>query len=368
MKKIIVSSFLSLFAASVFAYNTNQAQYGATYSSSINFEDLQFAETDNSSHVISGDDLLVLGASFNFSTNSQGAAVSLNNGKSNTAEYIVLGQHAHLNISGAGTVLNVSAKGNAMGICAWENSMVTVDDGGVLNMNGKGIAGKTNHTAASPFLVVNEGGTVNLGSGTNYSNSQAKSFALVNGGKITSQGTLNMDTDVGMVFQNSATVEFETLKMSWSSDLEIVGSSNSIKISGNFETNNWSYSRYVSESWTTRMPGFAFVADADGFSTVDISGTLSGFNGFLTLDFSNLAHDGEWVLISSSAYDSSIDNLLLENRYSILGIDESLVELSYMGGKLSVFVDGLPIIPEPSAYAAIFGALAIAFAAYRRRK
>lgn len=366
MKKITILSFFALFVSSALGYNTNQAQFGSTYSSDVNFEDLQFSETDNSSNIINASDLLKLEASFNINNaSSAGAVVTLDNGKENTVSYIVLGNYSHLNISGENTVLNVTQKGNSMGICAWENSMVTVENGGVLNMNGTGIAGKQNHVEDTAFLVVNKGGVVNLGSNTKYENAGAKSFANINGGKITSQGTLHLDTNISFKFQNSANVEFETLKMAWSSALEIIGSGNSIKISGNFETHNWSYDRYVSESWTTLMPGITFVADADGFSTIDIFGKLSAFNGFLTLDFSNLEKNGEWILISSSQYDNSIDDLLLEGRYSITGIEESMVELLYDEGKLSVSVSG---IPEPSTYAAIFGVSALLFVAYRRRK
>lgn len=87
----------------------------------------------------------------------------------------------------------------------------------------------------------------------------------------------------------------------------------------------------------------------------------------------------EFVIMTISG-DATLNNAILDfsNIELIAGIfefknntdladweDFGLENLSFAGGNL---VLSLTYVPEPSTYAAIFGALALAFAAYRRRK
>lgn len=119
--------------------------------------------------------------------------------------------------------------------------------------------------------------------------------------------------------------------------------------------------------------GFEFIADADGFSTVNINNFDTTFTGLIEIDFSKYIvkdeiNGDEFTLISIK---NKAQNLLLEiegdldQYFSITGSDD--YELLFGDKTLGVRVFSTNV-PEPATYAAIFGALALAFAAWRRRK
>ena len=124
--------------------------------------------------------------------------------------------------------------------------------------------------------------------------------------------------------------------------------------------------------------GIEFIADNRGISTLNVT-NVGLFDGVLIIDFSNFIGDNvigqtyEFDIISASADWSAIaadflgDQDSHGDRVNVIaldGIDEWAI--TYVGNtlKLSYTMN----IPEPSTYAAIFGALALALAAYRRRK
>lgn len=118
-------------------------------------------------------------------------------------------------------------------------------------------------------------------------------------------------------------------------------------------------------------------ADESGFGYVNANAI--NFTGILELDFTKLLGKYEegvtFKLINarntndSSTWLSFCDNLVLGD-YSNINIklrdetDEVIFELN--GGELSVIYTSY--VPEPSTFAAFFGAIALAFAMYRRRK
>lgn len=118
-------------------------------------------------------------------------------------------------------------------------------------------------------------------------------------------------------------------------------------------------------------------ADESGFGYVNANAI--NFTGILELDFTKLLGKYEegvtFKLINarntndSSTWLSFCDNLVLGD-YSNINIklrdetDEVIFELN--GGELSVIYTSY--VPEPSTFAALFGAIALAFAMYRRRK
>lgn len=126
--------------------------------------------------------------------------------------------------------------------------------------------------------------------------------------------------------------------------------------------------------------GFEFIADADGFSTVNINNFSTVFTGLIEIDFSKYIvkdelNGDEFTLISVS---NGAGNLLTENLkanldkegdvneyFSVVGSDEFQI---FFGDKTINVRVWSTVIPEPSAYAAVFGALALLFAALRRRK
>lgn len=105
--------------------------------------------------------------------------------------------------------------------------------------------------------------------------------------------------------------------------------------------------------------------------------------GDLILDLTNITglEEGEYVvaLLKSTQsltnisgltadYDSLISASVIESDSVKLLFDDAGKCTFIQGNTLFANIEVLAIIPEPSTCAAIFGALALAFAAYRRRK
>lgn len=127
--------------------------------------------------------------------------------------------------------------------------------------------------------------------------------------------------------------------------------------------------------------------DSTGISTIQVDNNIENVSGILSIDFSGLAdlsYDGErFVLISTK--DSGLENKLsqywidfakneVKDRAEIISsgasdeeyvfaVEDSLVNVGYKDFVVYYTAN----VPEPSTYAAIFGAIALAFAAYRRR-
>lgn len=111
-----------------------------------------------------------------------------------------------------------------------------------------------------------------------------------------------------------------------------------------------------------------FVADANGFSTVAVDSFNIGDSIALNIDFSGLVvWEGTQTFelvaataseISQAVFDKVVANFTYANEgdSAVLRLDGS-----------SIFVDYTAAVPEPATYAAVFGALALALAAYRRR-
>ncbi|MBO5781241.1 MAG: PEP-CTERM sorting domain-containing protein, partial [Opitutales bacterium] len=150
----------------------------------------------------------------------------------------------------------------------------------------------------------------------------------------------------------------------------VEGSGHSIKINSSIETY---FSGDVDDNGKAVGGGFKFIADADGFSTVNINNFSTTFLGLIEIDFSKYVvsdteNGDEFTLIS---VNNNAGNLLseiqidLEKYFSVSGSGD--YELLFGDKTLGVRVFSTNV-PEPATYAAIFGALALAFAAWRRRK
>lgn len=150
----------------------------------------------------------------------------------------------------------------------------------------------------------------------------------------------------------------------------VEGSGHSIKINSSIQT---FFSGDVDDNGKAVGGGFSFIADSGGFSTIEINNFSTLFNGLIEIDFSkyvvNDTENGdEFTLIS---VNNNAGNLLseiqidLEKYFSITGSDD--YELLFGDKTLGVRVFST-VVPEPASCAAVFGALALAFAAWRRRK
>ena len=150
----------------------------------------------------------------------------------------------------------------------------------------------------------------------------------------------------------------------------VEGSGHTININSSLQTY---FSGEVDDNGKAVGGGFKFIADADGFSTLSVNNFGTTFGGLIEIDFSKyVVKDTEngdtFTLIS---INNNAQNFLLEiegdldKYFSITGSDD--YELLFGDKTLGVRVLSTSV-PEPATYAAIFGALALAFATWRKRK
>lgn len=140
--------------------------------------------------------------------------------------------------------------------------------------------------------------------------------------------------------------------------------------------------QFVGTEGTTKdnaMGGkFEFIADANGISTIQNESAIVAFSGVIEIDFSGLKWDTTWgedhkfTLVTATSGNTLLQDWVDTNSASNGNLANIIgAEGEFSADNYNLFVtisrDSL-VIPEPSAYAAIFGAIAIAFAAYRRRK
>ena len=131
-----------------------------------------------------------------------------------------------------------------------------------------------------------------------------------------------------------------------------------------------------------------FVADSDGISTfvaryIEYNDETAQTAYAIELDFTNFnpldgAGEYSFAIISSINSWNGREAIIMQNYLNGANEGDGLVSItkaneadSYEfflsdGGK--TFNIAYTYVPEPAAYAAIFGALALTFAAYRRRK
>ena len=127
-----------------------------------------------------------------------------------------------------------------------------------------------------------------------------------------------------------------------------------------------------------------WIADANGITTVvNESSPQEAMTGIISVDFTKLIWDESWgdthtfTLLHCtgsstrltdwvSGYSDTLGEILTVNGR--ITDDPSMGYFSANNVDLFVTVARDAVVPEPATYAAIFGALALAFAAYRRRK
>jgi PEP-CTERM putative exosortase interaction domain len=205
-------------------------------------------------------------------------------------------------------------------------------------------------------------------------------FELKGSGNVVA---MNGGVNIGRTDNTGGTFEFE-----------LSGDSNIINMNGNFnvhagakvtiEAGN-SFTQHVYSSRLTKFYAgstLELIANEDGFLAANGTDAafslrnMNQFDGILILDFSNYIVDnttlGDQVKVMyaySETYGITADELnngyLDGSKVIIKGGEIEAGSFEWRSGDLYVTV--LSTIPEPSTYAAIFGALALAFAAYRRR-
>ncbi|MBR6389185.1 MAG: PEP-CTERM sorting domain-containing protein [Opitutales bacterium] len=118
---------------------------------------------------------------------------------------------------------------------------------------------------------------------------------------------------------------------------------------------------------------FSFVGDADGITTLNVGSFSIGESMSLNIDFTKsinfVGTENFEVLVSdpSSTIDTETFNKISANFTLANANDSAVLKLSDLGDSIYVEYTSTAV-PEPGTYAAIFGAIALGFAAYRRRK
>lgn len=229
-----------------------------------------------------------------------------------------------------------------------------------------GTSGRGNITLkGGTVLTVSNGAKVGLGTVGTINDSTVEGFYMneTSAASVIIKGAsyfYNRNTKIG----NASSTEIQSVK--------IIGSDNSVFF------RNLNFIGAEGATADAVAGGLIeWVADANGITTINHSGGLPVFSGILKFDFTNLLWDESWgdektfTLISGDSDTSALNEWVVANATGELasfeGVDGGEFSADSKHLYLTIAKDSLQV-PEPSAYAAIFGALALAFAAYRRRK
>ena len=326
-------------------------------------------------------------------------------GKTLTANYITVNAETELNISGhvvyASSGSDYDKYANAVAN-EWVLGSLTIGNGGVLDINNT-LAAAWSYGSLTSLANINiAGGTLNLTGKTNSLTGIVKLGSL----NITDGGTLAMKTsNTSLVIANGGTVSVdETSKIAsnhilfsqaangnylgYDSKKELYlggGSSYTGRIAV-MRTSNNVLTLADGEAYNFTMLAFKGYAGSNAGEAVDLTINLGGASllhiGTLQPDDGGAADTLANLILTDFANDIvKIDDLQMDSgcdisggvitkgksTITIIAYDKSGELLSggvwqHQNGYLNY------VIPEPAEWAAIFGAIALAMAVYRRRK
>lgn len=330
--------------------------------------------------------IYITGSGNNFTTTQSVIVASAFDMSGGTNEFVVSGNNNVVNM----TNINVSRNNNTAVFSGGTNRFLVSGSGNVITAKNSinvqtdkqtggdavfEVAGKNNEVYFSSNNTIGNamsGGTARWvlgGENNSASYVNVMSFVLgrtaMTGGEATLEirGKNNTANFFNVFMGNADTVD-------GTAKFIVEGSGHTIKINNSLETY---FSGEVDDNGKAVGGGFKFIADADGFSTLSVNNFAKTFGGLIEIDFSKYVvkdteNGDEFTLIS---LNNNAQNLLseiegdLDKYFSITGSDD--YELLFGDKTLGVRVLSTSV-PEPATYAAIFGALALAFAAWRKRK
>lgn len=123
-------------------------------------------------------------------------------------------------------------------------------------------------------------------------------------------------------------------------------------------------SKLTNENHTS---SFNFIDLKDGEVAVSIGGKLSKSENYkINLDFTNAnLGEGETYTLIGAGSVEGFDQADYTKDFNLIGLDAAAIKsLAWSGNSLVLTT----AVPEPAAIAAVLGAIALGFAAYRRRK
>ena len=344
----------------------------------------------NKSLIVSGEGNFVLNASI-AQTGLQSTLVLDANTTFKPA--VVLQAGANLTVNKSLSTSNVVINNNAVNITISEGAVYTAAGrinafgGGTVNIYGEMTLGSDftmQGTKTTVYGVLkanqnNNGNVSNIGNVIS-GNPMGGTFVVKNGGKAYFGNRIYASNPGRFVdlFSGSITVEkgalldvLNGIKMHSGTTMNFGGGTTNIDaiVMANY---NKSGAMTTTSTMTMNVSGATTLA-----KVVMDDGSFANANDTqLTINFKDLAN-GEALTINELTGLTANRFIVLENfsegdfyvkNALATNADGSIIGMAFGGESLFQLEDGKIVIPEPSTYAIIFGALALGFVAYRRRK
>ena len=293
-------------------------------------------------------------------TYSAAATVNISGNATVSADYINLYRNATLNVSGEAVV---TASADAR-----------LGDMNHLNSASSATQARVTFSDSSSFNV----------NGTN-------GVMIFNGATLTFEdnAVLNVNRNIYVgktyqdVFSSGHLILKDNVQTYSGANLILLGADSTVEFYGSkISTKSgqaYNFTNLGASAQRAQMAGtMKYIADADGISLIKFDKIVArdadmntGYD--ILLDFTNLVlSEGETKQMGIIYSNSSSDLILNYETYqdeliTVVKANEADTYTIYANGK-TLYIDYTSAIPEPATFAAIFGALALAFAAYRRRK
>lgn len=296
-------------------------------------------------------------------TYSAAATVNISGNATVSTDYINLYRNATLNVSGEAEVTasadaRLGDMNHLNSASSATQASVTFSDFSRLNVKGGGTGG----------VMIFNGATVTF---------EDNSVLSVN--RNVWVGKTYQD-----VFSSGHLILKDNVQTYSGANLVLLGENSTVELYGSgikpLGTNAYNFTNLGASAYRTQMAGtIKFIADANGISQLKVDKIVAldvdketGYN--ILLDFTNLVLEGGET--TQMAIISSNSNANVINAYDLYQDDLITVVMANEADYYSIYADGKTlyidytsaVIPEPSTYAVLFGAIALAFVGYRRRK
>lgn len=289
---------------------------------------------------------------------------------------------ATVNISGNATV-------SADYINLYRNATLNVSGEAVVTASADARLGDMNHlnsasSATQASVTFSDSSRLNVNGGTGV--------MIFNGATVTFEddSVLNVNRNVWVgktwqdVFSSGHLILKDNVQTYSGANLVLLGADSTVEFYGsNIKAKSgqtYNFTNLGASACRAQMAGtIKFIADANGISQLKVDKIVAldvdketGYN--ILLDFTNLVLEGgetkQMAIISSNSNANVINayDLYQNDLITVVMANEADTYSIYASGK-TLYIDYTSaIIPEPATCAAMAGLLALAFAAYRRRK
>ncbi len=212
-----------------------------------------------------------------------------------------------------------------------------------------------------------------------FTTSNKATFAIQNGASVSVNGNWETSKTGGNSSEGSTVIVRGGSSLIQAQFSTIMGNAEytsafTFRVEGenNVRLRNWSFIGAAGTSVENPMGAkLELVADESGLTTIQHESTVLDFSGVVLVDLTNLIWNESWgsehqfTLVSATNNSATAFGYFCDNQETLAEVDGVSDWLfSYDNNNLYLTVSQ---VPEPATFAAIFGALALAIAAYRRR-